>query len=85
MTAFCGVFSFPECTGPMIGIIGMGDLIIPGFVVAYCGAFDAHCRRKSVFKFSYLAIFAYVVGLTVTYLVKVSFQCSFWVQAIVHP
>lgn len=66
------MYSYPECTGPLQGFIGMGDFIIPGFVVAYFGAFDAMCRREHWLKFTYLAMAAYVLGLLVTYGVKVS-------------
>ncbi|XP_022644213.1 signal peptide peptidase-like 2A isoform X4 [Varroa destructor] len=62
--------NYPECTGPLQGFIGMGDFIIPGFVVAYFGAFDAMCRREHWLKFTYLAMAAYVLGLLVTYGVK---------------
>ncbi|OQR72280.1 signal peptide peptidase 2B-like, partial [Tropilaelaps mercedesae] len=61
---------YQGCTGPIVGLIGMGDLIIPGFIVAYCGVVDAYCRRGESCKLSFLALGAYAAGLIITYIVK---------------
>jgi hypothetical protein len=52
------------CGGPGFSILGYGDIIMPGFAISLCLAFDNFYRTKIYF---YTSIFAYILGLGLCY------------------
>ncbi|KAM6175043.1 signal peptide peptidase-like 2C [Erethizon dorsatum] len=56
------------CDQPF-SILGFGDIVVPGFLVAYCHRFDVHIHSHQVYFVS--CTIAYAVGLMVTFLAMV--------------
>ncbi|XP_007456863.1 PREDICTED: signal peptide peptidase-like 2C [Lipotes vexillifer] len=52
------------CDQPF-SILGFGDIMVPGFLVAYCRRFDVHIRSRQVYFVA--CTVAYAVGLLVTF------------------
>ncbi|XP_032354104.1 signal peptide peptidase-like 2C [Camelus ferus] len=52
------------CDQPF-SILGFGDIVVPGFLVAYCHRFDVQIRSRQVYFMACTA--AYAVGLLVTF------------------
>ncbi|XP_027943225.1 signal peptide peptidase-like 2C [Eumetopias jubatus] len=53
-------------------ILGFGDIVVPGFLVAYCHRFDVQIRSRQVYFVACTA--AYAVGLLVTFVAMVLMQ-----------
>ncbi|XP_040845110.1 signal peptide peptidase-like 2C [Ochotona curzoniae] len=56
------------CDQPF-SILGFGDIVVPGFLVAYCHRFDVHMRSGQLYFMACIA--AYAVGLLTTFLAMV--------------
>ncbi|XP_004684117.1 PREDICTED: signal peptide peptidase-like 2C [Condylura cristata] len=56
------------CDQPF-SILGFGDIVVPGFLVAYCHRFDVQIRSRQVYFVA--CIVAYAVGLLVTFIAMV--------------
>jgi len=52
------------CGGPGFSMLGFGDIIMPGFVISLCLAFDNFFGSKIYF---YASLIGYIVGLNLTY------------------
>ncbi|CAK7290149.1 Signal peptide peptidase-like 2C [Vulpes lagopus] len=59
------------CDQPF-SILGFGDIVVPGFLVAYCHRFDVQIRSRQVYFVACTA--AYAVGLLVTFVAMVLMQ-----------
>ncbi|KAG8505039.1 Signal peptide peptidase-like 2C [Galemys pyrenaicus] len=59
------------CDQPF-SILGFGDIVVPGFLVAYCHRFDVQTRSRQVYFVA--CILAYAVGLLVTFIAMVLMQ-----------
>ncbi|XP_004630208.1 signal peptide peptidase-like 2C [Octodon degus] len=56
------------CDQPF-SILGFGDIVVPGFLVAYCHRFDVHTRSRQLYFVA--CTIAYAMGLLVTFLAMV--------------
>lgn len=66
-----GFSAFTLCDQPF-SILGFGDIVVPGFLVAYCHRFDVQIQSRQVY---YMACtVAYAVGLLVTFVAMVLMQ-----------
>uniref|UniRef100_A0A667IV00 Signal peptide peptidase-like 2C n=1 Tax=Lynx canadensis TaxID=61383 RepID=A0A667IV00_LYNCA len=63
--------SLTLCDQPF-SILGFGDIVVPGFLVAYCHRFDVQVRSRQVYFVACTA--AYAVGLLVTFVAMVLMQ-----------
>ncbi|XP_032726950.1 signal peptide peptidase-like 2C [Lontra canadensis] len=59
------------CDQPF-SILGFGDIVVPGFLVAYCHRFDVQIRSRQVYFMACTT--AYAVGLLVTFVAMVLMQ-----------
>ena len=59
------------CDEPF-SILGFGDIVVPGFLVAYCHRFDVHIRSRQVYFVA--CTVAYAVGLLVTFVAMALMQ-----------
>ncbi|XP_004480625.2 signal peptide peptidase-like 2C [Dasypus novemcinctus] len=59
------------CDQPF-SILGFGDIVVPGFLVAYCHRFDVQVRSRQVYFVACTA--AYAVGLVVTFVAMILMQ-----------
>ncbi|XP_001376006.2 signal peptide peptidase-like 2C [Monodelphis domestica] len=59
------------CDRPF-SILGFGDIVVPGFLVAYCHRFDIQVRSSRVYYMT--CTLAYAVGLLVTFLAMILMQ-----------
>uniref|UniRef100_A0A8C0LRL1 Signal peptide peptidase like 2C n=1 Tax=Canis lupus dingo TaxID=286419 RepID=A0A8C0LRL1_CANLU len=59
------------CDQPF-SILGFGDIVVPGFLVAYCHRFDVQIQSRQVYFVACTA--AYAVGLLVTFVAMVLMQ-----------
>ncbi|XP_022445606.1 signal peptide peptidase-like 2C [Delphinapterus leucas] len=59
------------CDQPF-SILGFGDIVVPGFLVAYCHRFDVHIRSRQVYFVA--CTVAYAVGLLVTFVAMALMQ-----------
>ncbi|XP_012510694.1 PREDICTED: signal peptide peptidase-like 2C [Propithecus coquereli] len=59
------------CDQPF-SILGFGDIVVPGFLVAYCHRFDMQVRSRHIYFVA--CTVAYAVGLLVTFTVMVLMQ-----------
>jgi hypothetical protein len=53
------------CGGPGFSMLGFGDIIMPGFVISLCLAFDNFFGTKIYF---YASLIGYILGLFLTYM-----------------
>ncbi|XP_007112757.2 signal peptide peptidase-like 2C [Physeter macrocephalus] len=58
-------FSALTLCGRPFSILGFGDIVVPGFLAAYCHRFDVHIRSRQVYFVA--CTVAYAVGLLVTF------------------
>ncbi|NIG57842.1 signal peptide peptidase-like 2C [Pontoporia blainvillei] len=59
------------CDQPFF-ILGFGDIVVPGFLVAYCHRFDMHIRSRQVYFVA--CTVAYAAGLLVTFVAMALMQ-----------
>uniref|UniRef100_H9G846 Signal peptide peptidase like 2A n=1 Tax=Anolis carolinensis TaxID=28377 RepID=H9G846_ANOCA len=52
------------CFSPF-SLLGFGDIVVPGLLIAYCHRFDVHTSSPSVYFFS--CVIAYSVGMLITF------------------
>ncbi|XP_017653318.1 signal peptide peptidase-like 2A isoform X2 [Nannospalax galili] len=52
-----------------VSILGFGDIIVPGLLIAYCRRFDIHSGSSSIYYIS--SVIAYAVGMILTFVVLV--------------
>ncbi|XP_004471602.1 signal peptide peptidase-like 2A isoform X2 [Dasypus novemcinctus] len=52
-----------------VSILGFGDIIVPGLLIAYCRRFDVHTGSSSIYYVS--STIAYAVGMILTFVVLV--------------
>ncbi|KAM8973377.1 signal peptide peptidase-like 2A [Pelodytes ibericus] len=64
ITALCGRMTF--------SLLGFGDIIVPGLLVAYCRRFDVRTTSSSVYYIS--CTIAYAVGMVVTFIVLMAMK-----------
>ncbi|XP_004578434.4 signal peptide peptidase-like 2A isoform X1 [Ochotona princeps] len=52
-----------------VSVLGFGDIIVPGLLIAYCRRFDIHTGSSSIYYIS--STIAYAVGMVLTFVVLV--------------
>ncbi|XP_066492387.1 signal peptide peptidase-like 2A isoform X2 [Tiliqua scincoides] len=57
-------FSIPTCD-VQFSILGLGDIVVPGLLVAYCHRFDVQTSSSSVYFIS--NVIAYALGMVITF------------------
>lgn len=62
-------FSALTLCDQLFSILGFGDIVVPGFLVAYCHRFDVQMRSRQVYFIA--CTMAYAVGLLVTFVAMV--------------
>lgn len=62
--------------GPLYGMIGFGDIIIPGFLTGYAAYFDTLAHPGEIKWYYIISCLAYAVGLVLTYIALIGMKMA---------
>ncbi|OON15596.1 signal peptide peptidase, partial [Opisthorchis viverrini] len=62
--------------GKQLGLLGLGDIVVPGVFVAMLLRFDHSLNRSGSLKYFYTGYVAYIIGLLTTFIVMLTFNAA---------
>ncbi|GAA49169.1 minor histocompatibility antigen H13 [Clonorchis sinensis] len=62
--------------GKQLGLLGLGDIVVPGVFVAMLLRFDYSLNRSGSLKYFYTGYVAYIIGLLTTFIVMLTFNAA---------
>ncbi|TGZ71770.1 hypothetical protein CRM22_002471 [Opisthorchis felineus] len=62
--------------GKQLGLLGLGDIVVPGVFVAMLLRFDYSLNRSGSLKYFYTGYVAYIIGLLTTFIVMFTFNAA---------